>query len=76
MIKFSESLSSSSIIKFIFFFGGNIFPSIGGHSLIARIISGSQGGRTRLPTACVDPQEESVYNVDTFKGNFYGSCHP
>jgi hypothetical protein len=58
------------------FFGGNIFPSIGGHSLIARIISGSQGGRTRLPTACVDPQEESVYNVDTFKGNFYGSCHP
>ena len=47
-----------------------------GITLIARIISGSRGGRTRQPAACVDPREESVYNVDTLKENFYGSCHP
>ena len=58
------------------FFGGDIPPSLGGHSRIARIISGSQGGRTRQPAACVDPQGESIYNVDTFKENFYGSRHP
>jgi hypothetical protein len=58
------------------FFGGNMFSSMGGHSLIARNISGSQGGRTRQPAACVDPQEKSVFNVYTFKENFYGSRHP
>jgi len=53
-----------------------MFSSMGGHSLIARNISGSQGGRTRQPAACVDPKEESVYSVYTFKENFYGSRHP
>ena len=41
-----------------------------------QIRSVSAGYADLRVAACVDPQEESVYTVDTLKENLYGSSHP